>query len=232
MPTVRMSEKLKHFWRAPLFNKLHSLGTVYYRIKGIALYRFMFKNFGRGSYIRKPLLILNPGYMCIGDRVSIREGARLEVVQSRQGRIPELSIGNDSSMEQNVHIVCHSRICIGEKVALSANCCVLDVTHPYEDVLSPIKIVDRIRDEDSYVNIGDGTLIGYGAVILPNVSIGKRVVIGANSVVTSDIPDFTIAAGSPARVVKQYDPSSGRWVRVQEGAEVGGRRATILGGLD
>jgi acetyltransferase-like isoleucine patch superfamily enzyme len=217
-----MWQKLKRFCEASLFNKLHSLSTFYYQMKGIALYRLLFKEFGEGSCIRKPLLISNPGHMRIGDRVSIREGARLEVVRSRDERIPELNIGNDSSVEQNVHIVCHSRIHIGERVAISANCCILDVTHTYEDVPNLIKIVDRIRDENSFVEIGDDTLIGYGAVILPNVSIGKHVVIGSNSVVTRDIPDFTVAVGSPARIVKRYEPASARWVRVPGEVEVKG----------
>ncbi|MDR3548197.1 MAG: DapH/DapD/GlmU-related protein, partial [Candidatus Pacebacteria bacterium] len=61
-----------------------------------------------------------------------------------------------------------------------------------------------IVDEDSYVEIGDGSFIGYGAVILPNVRIGKRAVIGANSVVTHDVPDFSVVAGSPAKVIRTY----------------------------
>jgi acetyltransferase-like isoleucine patch superfamily enzyme len=211
-----MWDKLKRFWRAPFFNKLHSLSTFYYKLKGILLYRFVFKEFGKGSYIRRPLLIVNPRFVSIGEKVGIREGVRLEVVHDNKQRTPNLRVGNGSSIEQSVHIVCHSSIRIGENVAISANCCILDVTHPYDNIYDPVPIIARIQDDDSFVEIGDGSLIGYGTVILPNVRIGKRVVIGSNSVVNRDIPDYSVAAGSPARIIKRYDPAAERWVKVHQ----------------
>jgi len=64
------------------------------------------------------------------------------------------------------------------------------------------------------VRIGDGSWIGHGAVILPGVTIGRHVVVGANSVVTSDIPDFSVAVGSPARVIRQL--RDGKWEDVRQ----------------
>jgi len=209
-----MWERAKRFWHAPFLNKLHSLSTLYYRLKGVAFYRFLFKEFGKGSYIRRPMLILNPRYISMGDRVSIRDGVRLEIVRSNGSRIPELKIGNDTNMEQNVHIVCHSRIHIGNKVSITGHCSIVDVTHPFTDVHDLKKIGDRIEDEDSFVEIGDGTFIGFGSVILPNVRIGRCVVVGANSVVTHDVPDYSVVGGIPAIILKQYDFSSNLWLKV------------------
>jgi acetyltransferase-like isoleucine patch superfamily enzyme len=53
------------------------------------------------------------------------------------------------------------------------------------------------------VSIGDGSWLGHGTVVLPGVTIGRHVVVGANSVVTSDLPDNCVAAGVPARVIRQ-----------------------------
>ena len=53
------------------------------------------------------------------------------------------------------------------------------------------------------VSIGDGAWLGHGSIVLPGSNIGKHVVVGANSVVTGDLPDNCIAAGVPARVIKQ-----------------------------
>jgi len=78
-----------------------------------------------------------------------------------------------------------------------------------------MKIGARIEDKDSFVEIGDGSFIGYGSVILPNVKIGTYVVIGANSVVVTDIPDYSVAAGAPAMVVKRYDREKQIWVRTR-----------------
>ena len=55
------------------------------------------------------------------------------------------------------------------------------------------------------VTIGDEVFVGHGTIILPNVKIGNRVVVGAGSVVTRDIPDNSVAAGNPARVIGTYD---------------------------
>lgn len=55
------------------------------------------------------------------------------------------------------------------------------------------------------VTIGDEVFVGHGTIILPNVSIGNRVVVGAGSVVTRDIPDNSVAAGNPAKVIGTYD---------------------------
>lgn len=208
-----MLEKLKLFWRAPFLNKLQSLSTCYFKVKGIVFYRLVFDHFGKGSCIRKPLLILNSGFISIGDRVTIREGARLEVVRSSSSRTPQLTIENDTNIEQNVHIVCHSRVRIGSNVSITGNCSIVDVTHPFSDVQDPRKIGVRIADEDSFVEIGDGCFIGFGSVILPNVKIGTRAVIGANSVVTRDVPDYSVAGGVPAVVLKRYDFGRRAWVK-------------------
>jgi acetyltransferase-like isoleucine patch superfamily enzyme len=209
-----MLDKLKIFWRAPCLNKLHALSALYYRAKGVLWYRWIFQRFGRGSWIRKPLLIVNSNLISIGSRVSIREGVRLEIVRSSHQRIPQLFIGDDTNIEQNVHIVCHCRIRIGSNVSITGNCSIVDVTHPFADVRDPRKIGARIKDEDSFVEIGDGSFIGFGSVILPNVRIGTRAVIGANSVVTHDVPDYSVAGGVPAIVLKRYDFSREAWVKV------------------
>jgi acetyltransferase-like isoleucine patch superfamily enzyme len=208
-----MFKKIRWFCKEPLLNKLHTIGIAYSKMKGIVFYRLLFKKFGRGSYIKNPLLILNAGFVIIGDRVSILDGVRLEVVISNKQRIPSLIIGSDTNIEQNVHIVCHSRVQIGCNVSITGNCSIVDVTHPFSDVSDPKKIGARILDEESFVEIGDGSFIGFGTVILPNVRIGTNVVIGANSVVSHHVPDFSVAAGAPAMVLRRYDFGSNTWVK-------------------
>lgn len=161
-----------------------------------------------------PTFINNPQNIVIGDNVIIRDGLRLETVYSSHYRVPELIIGNNTNIEQNVHIICHSKIKIGANVSITGNCCIVDVTHPFEDVNSNVKIGSRILDEDSYVEIGEGSFIGFGSTILPNVRIGKYVVVGANSVVTKDVEDYSVVAGMPARVIKRFNSEIGQWIKV------------------
>ena len=87
---------------------------------------------------------------------------------------------------------------------------ITDQNHGYEDVSRPIS---QQSQPERAVVIGDGSWLGYGTVVLPGVTIGKHVVIGANSVVTHNIPDYSVAVGSPARVVRRYDAEVG-WVTV------------------
>jgi acetyltransferase-like isoleucine patch superfamily enzyme len=127
----------------------------------------------------------------------------MEVIRAHSDRIPSLTIGNDTNIEQNVHIVCHNRITIGSNVSITGFCAIVDVTHPHRGLAPDSKIGAQIADDAATVEIGDGAFIGIGTVILPNVRIGRRAVIGANSVVTRSIPDGCVAAGVPARLINQ-----------------------------
>lgn len=199
------------FMRLHLPEKLNSLRGAACKIKGVLYYRYIFAGFGSGSKLFKPLLLSNPRFITVGRDVLIRQGARLEVIVNRSGRSPSLQIGNNVNIEQNVHIVCHSKITIGNDVSITGHCAIVDVTHPYVDVHDPIKIGSRILNEDSFVEIGNGSFLGFGAVVLPNVKIGKYCVIGAHSVVTKDVPDYSVVAGNPAKLVRQYDSISEEW---------------------
>jgi acetyltransferase-like isoleucine patch superfamily enzyme len=66
------------------------------------------------------------------------------------------------------------------------------------------------------VIIGSGTWLGTNAVVVGNVRIGRNCVIGANSVVTKDIPDYCIAAGIPAKIIRQYNLATNEWEKVYE----------------
>ena len=151
------------------------------------------------------MLLKNYGNVQLGNHVSICQGIRIEIVYSSAGRKPELRIGDNVNIEQNVHIVCHSRILVGSNVSITGHCAIVDTTHPYQDIHDPRRIGDRILDDDSYVEIGEGSFLGFGTIVLPNVRIGRHCVIGANSCVTRDLPDYSVAAGNPATVIRLYD---------------------------
>ena len=79
---------------------------------------------------------------------------------------------------------------------------ITDCDHEYRNVDIPI-IDQGIVQKGQKVSIGDGSYIGINAVIVGNVKIGKPCAIGANSVVTKDVPDYCVAVGSPAKVIKK-----------------------------
>jgi acetyltransferase-like isoleucine patch superfamily enzyme len=95
--------------------------------------------------------------------------------------------------------VAHRRVVIGDDVWFGPGVYVTDAGHDPSDTSVPI----GLRMEPAQpVHIGNGSWLGAGVVVLPGVTIGDHVAVGANSVVCDDLPSNTVAVGSPARVVK------------------------------
>lgn len=90
---------------------------------------------------------------------------------------------------------------------------ITDCDHEYRNIEVPV-IDQGIVQKGQQVSIGDGSYIGINTVIVGNVKIGKHCVIGANSVVTKDVPDYCVAVGSPAKVVRQYSQETGEWIKI------------------
>jgi acetyltransferase-like isoleucine patch superfamily enzyme len=197
-----LMSKLRTFLHMPFQNKVNVVNRLKRLLMGRFFYRRIFGSFGNGSILYKPTLLSNPQCMHIGDNTLIRQGARFEAVILHPITPPTLHIGNDVNIEQNVHIVCHHRILIGNRVSITANCSIVDTTHPFDDLPANIKVGATVQDDDGFVEIGEGSFLGIGCVVLPNVRIGKGCVIGANSVVTRSLPDYCVAAGIPARVIR------------------------------
>ena len=212
--------KIGRFARLPFTNKLNRLHRDWRRVLGLLYHRHIFGSFGSGSILYRPVFMSYPEHIYIGNRVSIRPGARLETVVLDPAHPPRLTIGNQVNIEQNVHLVCSSRITIGDRVSITGNCSIVDTVHPFEDVDNPIKIGYRIDPTPTPVEIGEGSFIGMGTMILPNVRIGKNCVIGANSTVTRSIPDYSVASGSPARVIRRYDWARKEWIKVPNGEKM------------
>ena len=124
---------------------------------------------------------------------------------------PVVRIGDRCLIGKGSGIVGHFEISIGNDVWTGHHVYITDQNHDYRDVTRPIS--QQSMPERS-VTIGDGSWLGYGVVVLPGASIGKHVVIGANSVVPAgEIPDYSVAVGSPARVVKRWTEERG-WMSV------------------
>jgi acetyltransferase-like isoleucine patch superfamily enzyme len=119
---------------------------------------------------------------------------------------PVVSIGDRCLIGRGSGIVGHLSITIGNDVWTGHHVYITDQNHDYRDVTKPIS---QQSQPERPVVIGDGSWIGHGSIVLPGATIGRHVVIGANSVVTGDIPDHSVAVGSPARVIRRYDETRG-----------------------
>jgi acetyltransferase-like isoleucine patch superfamily enzyme len=92
------------------------------------------------------------------------------------------------------------------------NVVVSGLNHGYQDINTPPSLQPV---ETKPISIGDEVWIGANVVITAGVTIGKHAVVAAGSVVTKDVPDFSIAAGNPARILKQYNSETMQWERIK-----------------
>ena len=133
-----------------------------------------------------------------------------------EGSKKTLSIGDNCEMGELTHIVAHENVSIGNNVLIASKCFISDTNHGIykgEEQSSPDTPPNARPLVTSPVSIGNNVWIGENVVILSGSKIGDGCVIGANSVVSGEIDAGCIAAGTPARVIKRYDPESKKWIK-------------------
>lgn len=156
----------------------------------------------------RPVMITGTRHISVGENVEICRMARIDAItyypNTGQHFEPVLKIADNVVIQISCHIGCINRVEIGEFTTMGARTYITDHTHGTVE-LEDLKLPPRHRKLYSKgpVIIGKCVAIGEGCVILPGVTIGDHAVIGANSVVTKDVPPYGVAAGNPARVIKQ-----------------------------
>lgn len=152
---------------------------------------------GNGVYIGKHCSLKGKHNITLEDSVTVRPYAQIWSGGT-------VRIGKGSEIGERCRISIANSLEIGKKVLFSPNVYITDCDHEYRNVDIPI-IDQGIVQKGQKVSIGDGSYVGINAVIVGNVKIGKHCVIGANSVVTKDVPDYCVAVGSPAKIIKRYN---------------------------
>lgn len=172
--------------------------------------RTRFKNYGKRSYILAPLKIHCPENISIGNNVRIGNHSWIAAVPLTSDKKCELVFHDGATIGDFNHIYATGSV-VFEKDALTANFVYIsDNLHCFEDIEAPI--INQPIKQLRHVTIGEGCWIGEHVSIIGS-SIGKHSVIGANSVVTHDIPDFCVAVGNPAKVIKKYDFNLKQWIK-------------------
>ena len=173
----------------------------------LLFYSRSFKSIGKRSTLVFPFKINGAKFVSIGKKVHINEGSWIMALKNSK-KDPVINIGDGSYIGRFVHIVSVNKIEICDNVAMADKVYITDNAHNYEDINTLMK-EQEILDFGPVV-IGENTWLGENACIM-GASIGKHCVIGVNAVVTTDIPDYSIAVGSPARVIKQYNFNTKKW---------------------
>lgn len=210
---MNLPSKISAFMAEPLMEKTETLSHWYWLLKTQFYYRCFFKHIGHGSRILKPLRMKNVASITLGERVLVHKYCWLQT-QIISGTIPNLTIGDGCVIGNFNHITCTQEVRIEEHVLTADRVFITDHSHQYEDTALPI--ISQGLVQGGPVTIGSGTWLGENVAVL-SCNIGKHCVIGANSVVIHDVPDYSVAAGIPARVIRQYNLTSKTWESVRSG---------------
>lgn len=174
-------------------------------------WKLSFLAFGVKSYIYSPLRVDGAKNIFIGNRVYVGYKTWLAALPLTKEKQCSLIIQDDCTIGNFNHIYCTKCIVLEKGVLTADKVYISDNLHGYEDINTYIK--DQPIIQNGEVIIGEGSWLGENVSVL-GVRIGKHCVIGSNSVVTKDIPDYCVAVGAPAKVIKRYDLSSGLWIKV------------------
>jgi acetyltransferase-like isoleucine patch superfamily enzyme len=163
-----------------------------------------FKVFGRGSKIETGIYLVNGKNIEIGTNTLIGRNSFLTALNSDvYQHLPKIIIGDNCIFGSDLHITAVNLIKIGNGTRTGKSVLISDNAHGDIDM----KLMSIAPDKRPVVSkgpviIGDNVWIGEKAAIMAGVTIGESCIIGANSVVTKDIPDYCVAVGSPAKVIK------------------------------
>lgn len=178
-------------------------GRFFFRL----MFSRSFKFFGRKVSLTSPDIIEGAQYISLHNNVTVGRKSWLLALKLR-GHNPEIVINPGTYIGRFAHVVAVDTITVGSNVLIADKVYISDNIHDFQNVRLPIMqqpIVFKGK-----VSIGENSWIGENVSVI-GASVGRHCVIGANSVVTSDIPDFCVAVGSPAKVIKVFDFESNSW---------------------
>lgn len=168
--------------------------------------------------IRFPIDIRGRKFILWGEALTIGRHCRIDAFYSNGKGLPRIRFGRNVQINDYVHIVAMQSVIIRDNVLIASHVYISDCSHgsykgdKYDSApdTPPINRNYKIAP----VIIGDNSWIGEGVIIMPGVTIGKGCVIGAHSIVNKDVPDYSMAVGSPSKIIKKYNFVSEKWERI------------------
>lgn len=209
MNLVKRSDKVK-----VMFDYFRFRGKVcngLYKAISKFFYRHFFFSFGKNSKIVAPLALRNTRNISIGERTTVNNGVFMMVENNGvSDDICHLYIGNGVTLGHSNHIVALDSVIIEDNVLTADRVYISDNVHDYDNIELPISHQKVLSKKPT--RVGEGSWLGENVCVI-SANIGKHCVIGANSVVVKDIPDYSVAVGSPAIVIKRFDVNTKKWIK-------------------
>ncbi|MDX9694238.1 MAG: acyltransferase [Bacteroidales bacterium] len=189
-------------------NSVLSIGYTFFIKKN-------FYSFGK-SKVYLNTQITNPKAISIKDNTVIRGGAWLLAISNEKSEFPVIEIGSNVYFGRNLHLTALKNVIIEDNVLIADKVYISDNNHGFQEIFIPIK--SQPITYKGKVVISAGAWIGENACII-GCCIGKNSIVGANSVVLKDVPDYSIAAGNPAKIIKRYNFETKQWVKTKPNGE-------------
>lgn len=195
-----------------MLNRSSILNRVFRKFRGILFYFVYRKRFGKltiKTTVYKPDILDGTSNIFLGENVYIGHRAWIKCFKSAT-----VNVGNGTYIGRDLHMISLNYINICKDVLIADRVYISDNIHEYENISIPIIKQNVVLKNAGEVTLNDGCWIGENVCII-GCSIGKNSIVSANSVVLSDVPNFTIVAGNPAKAVKFYDEVNMVWVKVK-----------------
>ncbi|MEG1538596.1 MAG: acyltransferase, partial [Muribaculaceae bacterium] len=193
--------KLKDWIHSLLMSEIGACPRIWIKMFVNPIYFYKWK--GKGSKIRKHT-IMNISPI---NKFRIGEKSVIEYFSLIDNGVGDVLIGSNSRIGLRNTII--GPVTIGNNTILAQNVVLSGLNHIYNNINIPIRNQGVSK---SQIVIGNGTWIGANAVITSGVSIGNHCVISGGCVVTKNIPDFCVAVGNPAKIIKQYNFDQKTWI--------------------
>lgn len=189
-----------------IHNKLYNKIKIHFYSLYTLWIQNEFKECGNDCFIMPFKVLKGANNILLGNRVSIGSNCVFETYSNYldQQFYPSITIGSNSNIGDYTHITCINKITIGNNVLMGRRIFITDNAHgaSIKELLDMRPIIRPLYSKGPVI-IEDNVWIGEMVCIMPGVTIGHGSIIGANAVVTKSIPPYCVAAGNPARIIKQ-----------------------------
>lgn len=188
-----------------------------------------FAHLGANTKIPSRSRFVGPERIWLGDGIFMEENIAFDTANLLFNEHPDpirIRIGSRTTIGRNSQISAANRVEIGNNVLFAQNVYVADNDHHYSDVGVPIRD-QYFSGYRGHVVVQDDCWLGRNSVLIGSgrgITVGQGSVVGANAVVTFDVPPYAVVAGNPGQVVKLYDPEVDEFVRIRDE----GHRACVM----
>jgi acetyltransferase-like isoleucine patch superfamily enzyme len=214
---VARPDRLPETSTNPAEDPLYLISRIAARLNTFWLRRtYPFAGFGRGTSVDYSCDLRRSvaSSVSLGDEVYLAPDVWINIVAAVASSEPKVVLGSGCKIGRRSTISSRNQIILEEDVLLAPSVLIMDHNHEFTDIERPIHA--QGVTEGGKITIGKNCWLGYGAVVVCNhgeLTLGRNSVVGANAVVTRSFPPFSVVAGNPAKLLKNYDQRTQRWIR-------------------